>query len=310
MVDIQLEPGENLILSSRAQFCDLNRFSQFKTGNAFLTNKRFVFKGRLQIRTWVHLIAVITKKGKRKFEISISSLKKIKKKRFENTIEIVFTKGTKEKKVLLKPERIPYLGATIGVGLGVVGEEIGKLVGESISGKIGEVIGEKTGAQIGYKAGELTGETMTEIQAKNLTDAWLKAFHYSMDQYPPGGYTEPVFKESERILLVDRKPVVLKDDHKKLPESIISKMKNPLLIPGKEPHRMKIISLWQILEEELGKNFADFEIPISQVEYFGELIDRIEYARNYRERELFFSQLRAYLRHIKQIKKLEAQKKG
>jgi hypothetical protein len=295
MVNLSLEPGEKLIISSRAQFCDLKRFSQFKTGNSFLTDRRFVFMGRLQIKTWIHLFAVVTGKGKRQVEIRASSLKKVKKKRLENTLEIVYMKKSKEEKALLRPERIPYLGAVIGVGLGVVGEEIGQLVGESVSGTIGELVGEKTGGFVGQKAGELTGETIKEVKAKNLTDAWLKAFHYVMGQYPTEGHSK--FIAGGEPGPATAAPKV---------DNLI--LKDPLPVTVGSSHKLEMISLWQIFEEELGKDFSDFEIPLSQIEYFGELVDRIEGARNYREREIFSSQMRAYLRHLKQLRKTEAQK--
>jgi hypothetical protein len=312
MVNLSLEPGEKLIISSRAQFCDLKRFSQFKTGNSFLTDRRFVFMGRLQIKTWIHLFAVVTGKGKRQVEIRASSLKKVKKKRLENTLEIVYMKKSKEEKALLRAERIPYLGAVIGVGLGVVGEEIGQLVGESVSGTIGELVGEKTGGFVGQKAGELTGETIKEVQAKNLTDAWLKAFHYVMGQYPTEGHSKFIAGGEPGPATAAPKVdnLILKDSStydKRLPEVTMGKMKNPLPVTVGSSHKLEIISLWQIFEEELGKDFSDFEIPLSQIEYFGELVDRIEGARNYREREIFSSQMRAYLRHLKQLRKTEAQ---
>jgi hypothetical protein len=314
MASLPLEPGEKLIISSRAQFCDWKRFGQFKTGNAFLTDRRFVFMGRLQIKTLFHLLAIAAGKGKRKYEIHDSLLKEIKKKRLENTIEIVYEKGSKEGKALLKPERIPHLGAIIGVGLGAVGEEIGQLVGDSVANTIGESVGEKAGGFLGQKVGELTGKTIKEIHARNLTDAWLKSFHFVMDQSLTGGHPE---------LISDVKPVpavpggrmndpIPKDAHgyqRMLPESVISKLKYPSPVFVEGSHRVRIISLWQIFEEELGGNFGDFEIPISQADYFAELVDRIEGSRNYRERELFSSQLRAYLRHLKQLRRAEDQER-
>ncbi len=313
MVNLSLDPGEKLIISSRAQFCDLKRFSQFRTGRAFLTDRRFVFMGRLQIKTWFHLFAVVTGKGKRHFEIHGSSLKEAKKRRFENTIEIVYMKRSKKEKALLKLERIPYLGVTIGVGLGVVGEGIGNLVGGSVSDKVGELVGEKTGGSVGQKIGELTGETIKEIHAENLTDAWLKAFHYLMGRHS-------VKEHSGSISAVESGPVIpaskmnnyIPEDSygygKRLSKHVIDRMKDTAPVPIEGSHRMKIVSLRQILEEELGKDFGDFEIPISQVDYFGELVDRIERARNYRERELFSSQLRAYLRHLRQLREVETQR--
>jgi hypothetical protein len=312
MVNLPLEPGEKLIISSRAQFCDLKRFSQFKTGTSFLTDRRFVFMGRLQIKTWIHLFAVIAGRGKRRVEIRVASLKKVKKKRLENTLEIVYMKKSKERKALLRPERIPYLGAVIGVGLGVVGEEIGQMVGESVSGTIGEVVGEKTGGFIGQKAGELTGETIKEVHAQNLTGAWLTAFHYVMGQYPVEGHpTHIVGREPGPAVPPTLDDFVLKDSSghdRRLPEVTMDKMRNPLPVAVGGSHRLELTSLWQIFEEELGKNFSDFQIPLSQTEYFGELVDRIEGARNFREREIFSSQMRAYLRHLKQLRKAEAQK--
>ena len=313
MVNLPLEPGEKLIISSRAQFCDLKRFSQFKTGTSFLTDRRFVFMGRLQIKTWIHLFAMVAGKGKRRFEIRVASLKKVKKKRLENTLEIVYMKKSKEEKALLRPERIPYLGVIIGVGLGVVGEEIGQMVGESVSGTIGEAVGEKTGGFIGQKAGELTGETIKEAHAQNLTGAWLTAFHYVMSQYPPEGYPRNTAggEPGPATVSPTLDNLVLKDSSgcdKRLPEITTDKMKNPLPVAVGGSHRLELTSLWRIFEEELGKNFSDFQIPLSQTEYFGELVDRIEGARNYREREIFSSQMRAYLRHLKQLRKAEAQK--
>ena len=311
MVEIKLEPGERLIISSRAQFCNLRRFSQLRTGNAFLTDKRFIFKGRLQIKTLFHLFAVVLRRGKRNFEIHIPSILMVKKRKLDSAVEIVFMKGSKEEKAFMRPEGIPYLGDIVGLGMSALGDKVGQLLGESISRGIGDMAGTAAGP-IGGKFGVLTGETIAEIEARSLADTWLKAFWYvarhSTGEYNRDGALEP----GSSVQPGTGKKVFPEGSGKKgeqLPEIIAHRMKNKFSVSVDDTHRMEIVSLGQIFEEELGKNFSNFVIPASQIEYFEELVHRVEDARNYRDREMYSEQLRFYLRHLKTSGRL-TQRKG
>jgi hypothetical protein len=275
MAELSLEEGEQMVISSHGQLQELKFFSQFKTGETFLTDRRFIFIGRLQIRGLGHLIAVAMGRGRKYFEIPVSAVLEVKKRRLEGCIEIVYERGSKKKKVLLKPEKIRYLGPLLGLGLGIVGEELGRKVGDSVSDRVGEFIGRKIGGKIGEETGGVTGKAMGNFEAQSLIDAWLKAFQYSM-------------QTEQTSVTIPEKAVTPKD-----------RIQKPS--PLKRSHRMKKVSLGEILEEELGENFGDFDIPIDQIVYLKQLIDKFEDARGYIEIEVCSQELRRYLRQLKEL---------
>jgi hypothetical protein len=174
MVELSLGRGERMVISSHAQLGESSSFGQLKTGDAFLTNNRFVFMGRVQVKSWGHLAVVAAGRGKTHFEIPASTVITVRKRRLGIPIEIIYREGSKEKKALFKPEKIRYLGAILGLGISAVGREIGQKMGDSFLDRAGEMVGEK----IGEKAGELVGQEMERIHTKGLVDAWMEAFEY------------------------------------------------------------------------------------------------------------------------------------
>lgn len=192
MVEFSLGWNERMIISSHAQFRESKSSSQLKTGDAFLTDRRFAFMGRLQVKSIELLAAVAIGQGTTYFEIPASALMDVRKKILGSSIEISYREASKEKKVLLKPERIRYLGTILGFGIGAAGGEIGKMVGDSLLERTGEIVGEK----IGEKAGEFVGQQVERTHAKSLVDMWLKAFGYVIQQQGTSsagfrGFTEP-----------------------------------------------------------------------------------------------------------------------
>jgi hypothetical protein len=183
MVELSLMTDEYLIISSYAQLQELKFFSQLKTGQAFLTDKRFIFKGRLQIKGLWHLFAMLMKKGKRDFEIPIYGLINVKKRRSGNEIEITYLNESKKRKILLKPEKIRYVGAILGLGLGIFAGEIGERLGHEIFDKTGKLIGREIGEEIGKEGNKFVKGKVDDIQAKNLNETWLKAFQYKKNFY-------------------------------------------------------------------------------------------------------------------------------
>ena len=348
MTELSLEQGEQLIISSHAQFGELKFFSQLKTGDAFLTDRRFVFMGRLQVRTMGHLAAVAAGKGKRHFEVPVSALINAKKRKLESSIEVVYKKGSKEKKFLLKPERIRYLGSVLGLGIGVAGGEIGQMLGDSLLDRTGELVGSRVGEKLGEEAGGLAGEKMEEFHAKSLVKAWAKAFEYVIlqkrtseplhdevpaervqkvqevplfEEIPPSVFVEPevarpeedqeftIFEgdySSDALVAPEMTPTehVQKVPHfEEIPPSALTKPEvarpeedQEFTIPH---HDMETVAIEEIFEEELGRDFLDFKVPVDKEDYLVQLIMKIKETDDYTERMKFSQELRKCLRQLK-----------
>jgi hypothetical protein len=257
MVKLLLEEGEELVISSYAQFCESDSSNKPKTGDAFLTDRRFVFIGRMQIKTLGQLIKVAKGEGETRLEIPVCTVIQIEKEETGDSIKMVYKKESGEKNALIKPERIRYFGALLDMGVSMVSKEIGKMITESISEKVGEEIGDRVGGYLGGGIDRFAQGTMEEF-LKGLVDAWVEAFRYSMKQRLPGGVGVggpqdfPVLKRyhSEESFA---EPGVLRK-----PEDL------PVLKKNRE---MKAVLLEQIFEEELGRDFRDVEIPLNQLDY-------------------------------------------
>jgi hypothetical protein len=260
MHDLLLEKGEQKIISSHAQFQELKFFSQFKTGEALLTDRRFVFLGRLQVRSLGRLTAVATGKGMRDFEISISLLKEVKKKGIQDFIEVIYEEASEEKKVLLKPE------------------------------KTGEIVGSEIGERIGEEGGELAGVKAEEFHAKSLVDAWIKAFEYVIRQketFPVAPGRDITSTESDFY-------------HKSLePEKDMTPRKREQKPIIRERPGVETLSTEQILSEELGRDFLDFRVSAHQEDYLVRLIRKFEKTSDYAEKVKYSEELRGYLRKIR-----------
>ncbi|MBU7015143.1 MAG: hypothetical protein HXS52_03515 [Theionarchaea archaeon] len=299
MAELLLESDEQLILSSHAKFSESKIFGHFNTGDAFLTNKRFVFVGRVEIRTLFHLISVAAGRSRKHFEIRTSAVRKVKKKRLENTIVVTYDEVARTRKFLLKPQKTLYLDIIAGLGVGLLGGEIGERIGESLSGKVGEVIGDVIGGKAGSTAGEISGETIKEIKGKSLSRKWLDAFNHVMDhqdQRMSGDTTVPRRSrmEHERSDILDYEL-----RHSAASKRFFNRIRHIFSISTDKPPRMGVVTMGQIFEEELGKDFGNFEIPVRRVTYLEELINTIENARNPKDREIFSEQLRLYLQQLK-----------
>ncbi|MBU7048363.1 MAG: hypothetical protein HXS54_18180 [Theionarchaea archaeon] len=259
MHDLLLEKGEQKIISSHAQFQELIFFSQYKTGEALLTDRRFVFLGRFQVRSLGHLAAVAPGKGMRDFEISTSQLKEVMKKGIQGSIEVIYEEASKEKKVLLKPE------------------------------KTGEIVGSEIGGRIGEEGGELAGKKAEEFHGKSLVDAWIKAFEYVIRQKE----TSPVAPGRD---ITSTESAFY---HKSLePEKVITprKREKPII---RERSGVKTLSTEQILSEELGRDFLDFKVSAHQEDYLVRLIRKFEKTSDYAEKVKYSEELRGYLRKIR-----------
>lgn len=304
MAELSLEPDEQLILSSHAKFSEYKIFGHFNTGDAYLTNRRFVFMGRAEIKTWFHLISVAAGRSRKYFEVRTSSLRKVKKKRLENTIEVKYDKGLKAGKFLLEPQKTRYLGTIAGLGMGFLVGEMGERIGESLSGKMGDMVGGAIGGQVGSKIGEISGETVQEMKGKSLSKKWLEAFNlamYQKDQWTPKSLTVPDRNhiENERPNIPDSTP-----SRSVASKRFLDRIRHMFSVSTDKPPRMGIVTMGQIFEEELGRDFGNFEIPIRRVTYLEELIDIIENARNPKDREIFSEQLRLYLQQLKKERDL------
>ncbi|MGC1122682.1 MAG: hypothetical protein WBA22_16490 [Candidatus Methanofastidiosia archaeon] len=308
MAELLLEPNEQLIISSHAKFSEYKIFGHFNTGDAYLTNRRFIFMGRVEIKTWFHLISVAAGKSKKHFEVKTSSLREVKKKRLENTIAVKYDKGTKTRKFLLKPQKARYLGTIAGLGLGVLGGEMGEKIGESLSGRMGDLVGDVIGGQAGSKVGEISGETVQEIKGKSLSKKWLDAFNlvmYQQDQLIPKDATVPSRNHigNEKLNIPDSTP-----NRSAASECFFNRIRHIFSVSTDKPPRMGVVTMGQIFEEELGRDFGNFEIPVRRVTYLEELMDIIENARNPKDREIFSEQLRLYLQQLKKERDLYMEK--
>ncbi|MBU6996263.1 MAG: hypothetical protein HXS41_00345 [Theionarchaea archaeon] len=308
MAELLLGSEEQLVMSSHAKFSEYKIFGHFNTGDAFLTNRRFVFTGRVEIKTWFHLISVAAGKSRKYFEIPTSTLREVKKKRLENTIVVEYKEGAKTRKALLKPQETPYLDVIAGLGLGLLGGEIGEKIGGSLSGKFGDLVGGMIGGQAGGKAGEMSGETVKEIEGKTLSRTWLDAFNQVMhhqDHWMPSTVPAPgtdyVQKEKSDTDSASARSGIY--------EQFFNRMRHIFSVSTGNPPRMEVVTIGQIFEEELGKDFANFEIPVRRVTYLKELMDTIENARNPIDREIFSEQLRLYLQQLKRERDLFLRKK-
>jgi hypothetical protein len=304
MAELLLEPNEQLIISSHAKFSEFKIFGHFNTGDAYLTNRRFVFMGRVEIKTWFHLISVAAGRSRKHFEVKTSSLREVKKKRLEDTIVVKYDKGTKTGKFLLKPQKTRYLGTIAGLGLGVLGGEIGEKIGESFSGRIGDLVGEAIGSEAGSEVGKISGETVQEMKGKSLSKKWLDAFNlvmYQKDQWTPKNLTVPGRSHTgnERSSIPSSTP-----SHSAASKRFLNRIRHIFSVSTDKPPRMGVVTMGQIFEEELGRNFGDFEIPIRRVTYLEELMGTIENARNPKDREIFSEQLRLYLQQLKKERDL------
>jgi hypothetical protein len=262
MAELLLEPNEHLIISSHAKFSEYKIFGHFNTGDAYLTNRRFVFTGRAEIKTWFHLISVAAGRSRKHFEVKTSSLREVKKKRLENTIVVKYDKGAKTGKFLLEPQKTRYLGTIAGLGLGILGGEMGEKIGESLSGRIGDLVVGTIGSQAGSKVGEISGETVQEIKGKSLSKKWLDAFNlviYQKDQWAPTNLTVPGINH-------------IRNERPNIPDSTLSRsaasqrffnrIRHVFSVSTDKPPRMGVVTMGQIFEEELGRDFGNFEIPV------------------------------------------------
>lgn len=304
MAELSLDPDEKLIISSHAKFSEYKVFGHFNTGDAYLTNKRFVFTGRAEIKTWFHLISVAAGRSRKRFEVKTSSLREVKKKRLENTIAVKYDKGIKTGTFLLKPQGIRYLGLITEATLGILGGEMGEKIGDSLSGKIGDSVGGVIGDQVGNKIGEISGKTVQEMKGKSLSKKWLDAFNlvmYQKDQWKPKNLTVP-----ERNYIGNERPNVPDSTPSRSAASkrFFDRIRHLFSVSTDKPPRMGVVTMGQIFEEELGRDFGNFEIPVRRVTYLEELMDIIENARNPRDREIFSKQLRLYLQQLKKERDL------
>lgn len=183
MVRLLLEEGESLVISSHAQFCESDSPKKPRTGDAFLTDKRFVFIGRMQIRTLGQLIRTAKGEGETCIEIPACAIIEVEKEEADDSIKMVYQEDSKEKDALIRPERVRYIGTLLSMGVNMVSKEVGKILTDSISEKIGEEMGEKVGGYLGGEIEEFTQESMEEF-IKGLIDAWMEAFRKLLEQGP------------------------------------------------------------------------------------------------------------------------------
>jgi hypothetical protein len=304
MAELSLEPDEKLIISSHAKFSEYKVFGNFNTGDAYLTSKRFVFMGRSEIKTWFHLISVAAGRSRKHFEVKTSSFREVKKKRLENTIVVKYDKGIKTGKFLLKPQKTRYLGTIAGLGLGILGSEMGEKIGDSLSGKIGDMVGGAIGGQVGSKIGEISGETVQEMKGKSLSNKWLDAFDLVM--YQKGHWTPKNLTVPNRNYIGNEGPNIPDSTPSRFVASkrFLDRIRHIFSVSTDKPPRMGIVTMRQIFEEELGRDFGNFEIPVRRVTYLEELMDIVENARNPKDREIFSEQLRLYLHQLKKERDL------
>ena len=183
MVRLLLEEGENLVISSHAQFCESDSPKKLRTGDAFLTDKRFVFIGRMQIRTLGQLIRTAKGEEETCVEIPACAIIEVEKEEADDSIKMVYQEDSNEKDALIKPERVRYIGTLLSMGVNMVSKEVGKIITDSISEKMGEEMGEKVGGYLGGEIEEFSQESMEEF-IKGLLDAWMEAFRKMLEQGP------------------------------------------------------------------------------------------------------------------------------
>ena len=297
MVRLLLEKGENLVISSHAQFCESDSPTKPRTGDAFLTDRRFVFVGRMQIRTLGQLIRTAKGKGETTLEIPACAIIEVEKEEAEDSIRMVYQEDSKEKDALITPERVRYVGTLLSMGVNMVSKEVGKIVTDSISEKIGEEMGEKVGGYLSGEIEEFTQDSMEEF-IKGLIEAWMEAFQKLLEQAPAGGEAEREQIE-ETTSGVEDLPI-LKKSYPREDFSDTGALLGPEDLPIlRKTHEVNVVLLEQIFEEELGRTFSDVEIPAGQTDYFEILADKVGDAENDVEREKWSRELRKYLRYLK-----------
>lgn len=293
MAELMLNQGESLIISSHVQVYESGTSSHPKTGDAFLTDKRFAFIGREQIKTLGNLVDVVKGRGEKYFEIPTSALIEVNKGGMKESIEVVYGDVGGERKILIKPERVRYVGALLNMGVTAASEKVGEMVTDYLSEEAGE-LGEKVGGYISGEIREFAQGTMEEVLT-GLVGTWMDAFHHSMEQSQALESEIAIISEPQDL------PVLRECNHAEVEAAELGVTAGePQDLPVlKRSYRIEAIPLEQIFEEELGSGFRDFEIPLGQVDYLSQLGNNVEKAENETEREKWSQELRVYLRQLK-----------